>query len=67
MLSNLFDNFLAKSRLYKFDPFLKKEVSGEFMYLARKSLLSIILPPKAIGCPEILLIGKIKRFLNLST
>ena len=67
MLSNLFDNFLAKSKLYKLDPFLKKEVSGELIYFARKSLFSIILPPNAIGCPEILFMGKIKRPLNLST
>ena len=31
------------------------------------SKFSIILPPKAIGWPEILLIGKINRPLNLST
>ena len=46
---------------------LKNNVSGEFTYFARKSLFSIILPPKAIGCPEILLIGKINLPLNLST
>ena len=67
IFSNLFDSFLAKSKLYKFEPFLKKEVSGELIYFARKSLFSIILPPNAIGCPEILFIGKINRPLNLST
>ena len=49
ILSNLLDNFLAKSKLYKLEPFLKKEVSGELIYFARKSLFSIILPPSAIG------------------
>ena len=66
MWSSLLDNFLARSKLYKFEPFLKNVVSGELIYFAKKSSFSIILPPKAIGWPEILLIGKINRPLNLS-
>ena len=35
MLLNLLDNFLAKSKLYKFEPFLKNIVSGELIYFAK--------------------------------
>ena len=31
----MLDNFLAESKLYKFEPFLKKLVSGELIYLAK--------------------------------
>ena len=47
--------------------FFKKGSNLYNLDSARKSLFSIILPPKAIGCPEILLIGKINLPLNLST
>ena len=54
-----------KWKLYKFDPFLKKGVSGELIYLAKFLLSSTILPPKPIIFPDILFIGKIILFLNL--
>ena len=62
----MLDNFLAESKLYKFEPFLKKLVSGELIYFA--SLLDlIILPPNATVSPGMLFIGKIILELNLST
>ena len=66
MWSILFESFRAISKLYKLDPFLKKFVSGELIYFAKYSKFSNILPPNAIGWPEILLIGNINRPLNLS-
>ena len=66
-LSNLLDNFLALSKLKRFEPFLKKSVSGEFIYFAKFLLLSNILPPIPIGLPEISFIGKTILSLNLST
>ena len=67
MSSTLFDNFLALSKLNKLEPFLKNSVSGELIYFAKFLFCSRILPPIPIGLPEILLIGKIILFLNLST
>ena len=66
MKSILFDNFLDLSRLYKFDPFLKNCVSGEFIYFAKKLFSLIDLPPIAITSPDIFLIGKIILSRNLS-
>ena len=55
------------SKLKIFEPFLKNSVSGEFIYFAKFLFLSKILPPKPMASPEILFIGKIILFLNLST
>ena len=66
MKSSLLESFLALSKLYKFEPFLKKGVSGELIYFARKDVDLIVLPPNPIGSPDILFIGKIIRSLNLS-
>ena len=49
----------------KFDPFLKKGVSGELIYFAKYLLSFKILPPTAIGSPDIFLIGNNTLSLNL--
>ena len=36
----MFDNFLAKSRLYKFDPFLKNKVSGQKLFALTQQVLA---------------------------